>query len=86
MKGAAQFAQFYWLATTSQRVVAGLRLDLVRHVIGLSPSHFTARHSGEVMSHFAADLSGVAPVSFRRVRLARRRRPRSWRRRRACRS
>ena len=44
VKGIAYFGQFYLMGMVSQRVIADL--------LGLSPSFFAKRHSGDLMSRF----------------------------------
>jgi subfamily B ATP-binding cassette protein MsbA len=59
LKGAAAFGQFYLMGMLGQRVVADLRQTLFDHLLGLSPAFFTRRHSGDLMSRFAADIGAV---------------------------
>ena len=59
LKGTAAFGQFYLMGMLGQRVVADLRQALFDHLLGLSPAFFTRRHSGDLMSRFAADIGAV---------------------------
>jgi subfamily B ATP-binding cassette protein MsbA len=59
VKGAAAFGQFYLMGMLGQRVVVDLRKALFDHLLGLSPAFFTRRHSGDLMSRFAADIGAV---------------------------
>ena len=59
LKGAAAFGQFYLMGMLGQRVVADLRKALFDHLLGLSPAFFARRHSGDLMSRFAADIGAV---------------------------
>jgi subfamily B ATP-binding cassette protein MsbA len=59
LKGAAAFGQFYLMGMLGQRVVADLRKALFDHLLGLSPDFFSRRHSGDLMSRFAADIGAV---------------------------
>ena len=58
-KGLAYFGQFYLMGMVSQRVIADLRTALFDHLLGLSPSFFSKRHSGDLMSRFSADVQSV---------------------------
>ncbi len=59
VKGVAYFGQFYLMGMVSQRVIADLRTALFDHLLGLSPSFFAKRHSGDLMSRFSADVQSV---------------------------
>jgi subfamily B ATP-binding cassette protein MsbA len=59
LKGAAAFGQNYMMGMVSQRVVADIRRALFDHLLKLSPSFFTRRHSGDLMSRFSADVGAV---------------------------
>jgi len=59
VKGVAYFGQFYLMGMVSQRVIADLRTTLFDHLLGLSPSFFAKRHSGDLMSRFSADVQSV---------------------------
>jgi subfamily B ATP-binding cassette protein MsbA len=59
VKGAAAFGQFYLMGMLGQRVVVDLRRALFDHLLQLSPAFFTRRHSGDLMSRFAADIGAV---------------------------
>jgi subfamily B ATP-binding cassette protein MsbA len=59
VKGAAYFGQFYLMGMVSQRVIADLRTAMFEHLLRLSPSFYTRRHSGDLMSRFSADVGSV---------------------------
>ena len=59
VKGVAYFGQFYLMGMVSQRVVADIRRALFDHVLTLSPSFFTKRHSGELLSRFSSDVGSI---------------------------
>jgi subfamily B ATP-binding cassette protein MsbA len=59
VKGLAYFGQFYLMGMVSQRVIADLRTAMFDRLLGLSPSFFAARHSGDLMSRFSADVQSV---------------------------
>ncbi len=59
VKGVAYFGQFYLMGMVSQRVIVDLRTGLFDHLLGLSPSFFAKRHSGDLMSRFSADVQSV---------------------------
>jgi len=59
VKGVAYFGQFYLMGMVSQRVIADLRTTMFDHMLGLSPSFFAKRHSGDLMSRFSADVQSV---------------------------
>jgi subfamily B ATP-binding cassette protein MsbA len=47
------------MGMVSQRVIADLRTAMFDRLLGLSPSFYTRRHSGDLMSRFAADVQAV---------------------------
>ncbi len=59
VKGLAYFGQFYLMGMVSQRVIADVRTSMFDHLLGLSPSFFAKRHSGDLMSRFSADVQSV---------------------------
>jgi ATP-binding cassette, subfamily B, bacterial MsbA len=59
VKGVAYFGQFYLMGMVSQRVISDLRTSMFEHLLGLSPSFFAKRHSGDLMSRFSADVQSV---------------------------
>jgi subfamily B ATP-binding cassette protein MsbA len=59
VKGTAYFGQFYLMGMVSQRVIADLRTAMFDRMLGLSPGFFAARHSGDLMSRFSADVQSV---------------------------
>ncbi|MDB4950358.1 MAG: transporter transrane region [Gemmatimonadetes bacterium] len=56
------FAQTYILGATGERVVAGLRLDLFRHLLGMPPAFFADRRTGELTSRLSADVGMLQGV------------------------
>ncbi len=58
-KGFAFFGQAYLMGTTSQRIIADLRLALFDHLLRLSPSFFARRHSGDLLSRVNNDVGAV---------------------------
>jgi subfamily B ATP-binding cassette protein MsbA len=59
VKGVAYFGQAYLMGTTSQRIIADLRGALFDHLLRLSPSFYTRRHSGDILSRMANDVQSV---------------------------
>jgi subfamily B ATP-binding cassette protein MsbA len=59
VKGIAYFGQNYLMGTAGQRIVADLRRTLFDHLLRLSPSFFTRRHSGDLMQRFSSDVNSV---------------------------
>jgi ATP-binding cassette, subfamily B, bacterial MsbA len=59
VKGVAYFGQFYLMGMVAQRVIADLRVAMFDRLLGLSPSFFGRRHSGDLMSRFSADVGSV---------------------------
>jgi len=59
VKGVAYFGQFFLMGMVGQRVIADMRSALFDHLLGLSPSFFHQRHSGDLMSRFTADVGAV---------------------------
>jgi subfamily B ATP-binding cassette protein MsbA len=57
LQGAMNFVQVYLLTSTSERVIATLRVDVFAHLVRLSPGFFTERRSGELTSRLSADLA-----------------------------
>ena len=58
-KGVAYFGQAYLMGTTSQRIIADLRVALFDHLLRLSPSFYTRRHSGDLLSRMGNDVQSV---------------------------
>ncbi|MBM4381104.1 MAG: ABC transporter ATP-binding protein, partial [Deltaproteobacteria bacterium] len=58
-KAAAQFLQNGLMSDVGQAVMAGLRRQLYGRLLHLPPSFFSARHSGELLSRFTADVAQV---------------------------
>jgi subfamily B ATP-binding cassette protein MsbA len=56
-QGALNFVQVYFLTSTAERVVAGLREDLFAHLVRLSPGFFAERRTGELTSRMSSDLA-----------------------------
>ncbi|MEI6224354.1 MAG: ABC transporter ATP-binding protein [Deltaproteobacteria bacterium] len=59
VKGVAFFGQAYLMGTTSQRIIADLRSALFDHLLRLSPSFYTRRHSGDLLSRVGNDVQAV---------------------------
>jgi subfamily B ATP-binding cassette protein MsbA len=59
LKGLAYFGQAYLMGTTSQRIVADLRIALFDHLLRLSPSFYARRHSGDLLSRVGNDVQAV---------------------------
>jgi ABC-type bacteriocin/lantibiotic exporter with double-glycine peptidase domain len=57
LQGAMNFVQVYLLTSTSERVIAKLRVDVFAHLVRLSPGFFTERRSGEHTSRLWAVLA-----------------------------
>jgi subfamily B ATP-binding cassette protein MsbA len=57
LQGTMNFVQVYLLTSTSERVIAKLRVDVFAHLVRLSPGFFTERRSGELTSRLSADLA-----------------------------
>ncbi|MCC7345759.1 MAG: ATP-binding cassette domain-containing protein [Variibacter sp.] len=55
----ASAARFYLVTTLGERVVADLRAQVFRHVIGLSPVFFERTQTGEVISRLTADTTQI---------------------------
>jgi ATP-binding cassette, subfamily B, bacterial MsbA len=58
-KGVAYFGQAYLMGTTSQRIIADLRSALFDHLLRLSPSFYTRRHTGDILSRMSNDVQSV---------------------------
>ncbi len=58
-KGVAFFGQAYLMGTTSQRIIADLRGALFDHLLRLSPSFYTRRHTGDILSRMSNDVQSV---------------------------
>jgi len=54
---AASYARFYLVTKLGERVVADVRRDVFRHVIGLSPGFFETTRTGEVLSRLTTDTT-----------------------------
>ncbi|HSN89768.1 MAG TPA: ABC transporter transmembrane domain-containing protein [Anaeromyxobacteraceae bacterium] len=59
VKGLAFFGQSYMMGTISLRVVADIRKAFFDHLLGLSPSFFAKRHSGDLLSRLSSDVAAV---------------------------
>jgi subfamily B ATP-binding cassette protein MsbA len=57
LQGAMNFIQVYLLTSTTERVIAQLRVDVFAHLVRLSPGFFTERRTGELTSRLSADLA-----------------------------
>jgi subfamily B ATP-binding cassette protein MsbA len=59
VKGLGYFGQFYLMGMASQRIIADLRRALFDRLLGLSPSFFARRHTGDLMSRLGNDVQSV---------------------------
>lgn len=59
LKAAAQLLHQGWMQSAGQKVMANLRRDLYARLLTLPPKFFEARHSGELLSRFTADVAQV---------------------------
>ena len=66
----ASYSRFYLVAWVGERVVADLRKSVFNHVIGLSPSFFETRNTGELVSRISADTTLVQTVVGASVSMA----------------
>jgi ATP-binding cassette subfamily B protein len=53
----ASYLRFYLVTKLGERVVADVRRDVFRHVIGLSPGFFEVTRTGEVLSRLTTDTT-----------------------------
>ncbi len=53
----ATSARYYFVARLGERVVADIRMQVYRHVIGMSPLFFETTRTGEVLSRLTADTT-----------------------------
>jgi subfamily B ATP-binding cassette protein MsbA len=56
------FVQVFLLSATSEKVIAGLRVELFAHLLTLSPGFYAERSSGELTSRLASDCSTLQTV------------------------
>jgi ATP-binding cassette, subfamily B, bacterial MsbA len=56
------FTQAYLLSVTGERIIAGLRMDLFGHLLGLPPAFFADRRTGELTSRLGTDVSMLQGV------------------------
>ena len=59
VKGVAYFGQFFLMGMVGQRMVADVRRALFDHLLRLSPTFYTRRHSGDILQRFSADVLSV---------------------------
>ena len=59
LKGIAGYGQTYLMRFVAQKVVNDLRNDLYHRITGLSPSFFTRRKTGELISRFTNDINVI---------------------------
>ena len=62
--------RFYCVSWLGERVVAGVRADVFRHLTRLSPAFYERTHSGEIMSRLNADttqIKAAVSTSFSQV-------------------
>jgi len=62
VQGVFNFIQVWTLTTVTERVIAGLRGDLFRQLVSLSPGFFAERRSGELSSRLTADVTMLQGV------------------------
>lgn len=53
------FFRHFWFSWVGERVVADLRVQLYRHLAGLSQAYFHRKRSGELLSRLAEDVSKI---------------------------
>ena len=58
----ATAARYYCVARLGERVVADIRAQVYRHVIGMSPSFFETTRTGEVLSRLTTDTTLIQTV------------------------
>ena len=58
-EGVAYFGQFFLMGMVGQRMVADVRRALFDHLLRLSPTFYTRRHSGDILQRFSADVLSV---------------------------
>ena len=66
----ASYARFFLISWVGERVIADLRSALFDHVVGLSPSFFESRRTGEVVSRIGTDTTLVQTVVGSSVSIA----------------
>jgi subfamily B ATP-binding cassette protein MsbA len=59
VKGIAFFGQYTLMSMAGQRIVADVRKALFSHLLRLSPSFYTRRHTGDLLQRFSADVGAV---------------------------
>ncbi len=59
---AATYCRFFLVSHVGERVVADVRNDVYRHVIGLSPEFFEVTRTGEVLSRLTTDTTLIQTV------------------------
>lgn len=59
LKGISGYGQTYFMHFIAHKVVNNLRNDLYHKVTGLSPSFFTRRKTGELISRFTNDINVI---------------------------
>ena len=57
VQGLMNFVQVYVLTSTTERIIATLRLRTYSHLVRLSPAFFADRRAGELTSRLSSDLS-----------------------------
>ena len=55
-------ARFYFVSWLGERVVAGVRSAVYRHVLGMSPAFFETTRTGEVLSRLTTDTTLIQTV------------------------
>jgi subfamily B ATP-binding cassette protein MsbA len=59
VKGVAYAGQFYLMGTIGQGVVADLRKELFGKLVGMPPSFYAQRHTGDLYSRLTLDVSHI---------------------------
>jgi ABC-type bacteriocin/lantibiotic exporter with double-glycine peptidase domain len=63
LQGLMNFVQVFLLTSTTERVIAALRVDVFAHLIRLSPGFYTERRTGELTSRLSSGSRRVAIVA-----------------------
>jgi ATP-binding cassette, subfamily B, bacterial MsbA len=63
VKGSARYGQSYLMAAVGERVIARIRRELYRHILGMSLSFYSQVHSAELMTRVVNDVNRLARLS-----------------------
>ncbi|HEV2055082.1 MAG TPA: ABC transporter ATP-binding protein [Methylomirabilota bacterium] len=63
VKGIGRYWQSYLMAAVGERVIAGIRRELYRHIQGMSLSFYAQIHSAELMTRVVNDVNRLARLS-----------------------